>query len=61
MATVFNGLGTLLCKDNMVERDSRERLPSPNELKRKIILKGSFKDVKLEQYEVCSYVHLLIP
>ena len=36
-------MGDVLCKDNLVEIEGRERLPSPTELQGKIILKGSFK------------------
>eukprot|EP00731_Ephydatia_muelleri_P028731 Em0020g375a len=36
-------MGDVLCKENIVETEGRERLPSPTELQGKIILKGTFK------------------
>eukprot|EP00731_Ephydatia_muelleri_P028387 Em0020g31a len=36
-------MGDVLCKENLVEAERRERLPTPTELKNKIILKGTFK------------------
>jgi len=41
MATIFQEVfGSRLVKKNMVEEQNLQRLPSPNELKKKIILKG---------------------
>ena len=36
-------MGDVLCIENLVETEDRERLPSPIELQGKIILKGTFK------------------
>eukprot|EP00731_Ephydatia_muelleri_P028757 Em0020g401a len=36
-------MGDVLCTENLVETEGRERLPSPTELQGKIILKGTFK------------------
>ena len=36
-------MGDVLPKENLCEKENRERLPSPQELQGKIILKGSFK------------------
>ena len=36
-------MGDVLPKENVCEKENRERLPSPQELQGKIILKGSFK------------------
>ena len=44
MAKVFRAVfKDLLPKENLVEQEGRARLPSPEELKGKIILKGSNK------------------
>lgn len=41
MATIFQEVfGSKLVQENLVEQNKLNRLPSPNELKRKIILKG---------------------
>jgi len=41
MATIFQEVfGSRLVKKNMVEEQNLKWLPSPNELKKKIILKG---------------------
>ena len=36
-------MGDILPSENLVETEGRERLPSPQELQGKIILKGTFK------------------
>ena len=47
MAKIFLAvMGDVLARDNLVELEGRERLPSPQELQGKIILKGSFKEEK---------------
>ena len=38
-------MGEFLPKENLCEKEGRERLPSPHDLQGKIILKGSFKAV----------------
>jgi len=44
MAKIFHAvMGDVLVLENLVELEGRERLPSPQELQGKIILKGSFK------------------
>ena len=40
-------MGEFLPKENLCEKEGRERLPSPHDLQGKIILKGSFKAVSL--------------
>ena len=47
MAKIFLAvMGDVLPPENLVELEGRERLPSPQELQGKIILKGSFKEEK---------------
>jgi len=47
MAKIFLAvMGDVLALENLVELEGRERLPSPQELQGKIILKGSFKEEK---------------
>ncbi len=44
MAKIFRAImGDLLPSENLVESEVRERLPSPQDLQGKILLKGSFK------------------
>lgn len=44
MAKIFQAvMGDVLPKENLCEKEDRIRLPSPQELQGKIILKGSFK------------------
>ena len=44
MAKIFRAIfDEMLPKEDLVELEGRERLPSPQELQGKIILKGSFK------------------
>ena len=44
MATAFKDIfKDMLPEEDLVELEGRERLPSPQELQGKIILKGSFK------------------
>ena len=44
MAKIFNAIfDDMLPKEDLVELEGRERLPSPQELQGKIILKGSYK------------------
>ncbi len=44
MAKIFRAImGDLLPSENLVESEARERLPSPQDLQGKILLKGSFK------------------
>ena len=44
MAKIFLAvMGDMLPLENLVEVEGRERLPSPQELQGKILLKGSFK------------------
>ena len=50
MARIFQVvMGEMLATDNLVEADGRERLPSPQELQGKIILKGSFKEQQVRR------------
>jgi len=45
MAQIFNVVfGDNLAKENLVEIDDLDRLPSPHKLQGKIILKGTIKD-----------------
>jgi len=45
MAQIFDeAFGDNLAKENLVEIDNLDRLPSPEKLKEKIILKGTIKD-----------------
>ena len=51
MAKIFHAvMGDVLVLENLVELEGRERLPSPQELQGKIILKGSFK----QEVGVCA-------
>ena len=44
MAQIFNDVfGDSLAKENLVELEELNRLPSPHDLQRKIILKGTIK------------------
>jgi hypothetical protein len=44
MAKIFRAIfDEMLPKEDLVELEGRERLPSPQELQGKIILKGSYK------------------
>ena len=44
MAKIFRAIfDEMLPEENLVELEGRERLPSPQELQGKIILKGSYK------------------
>ena len=44
MAKIFRAIfDEMLPKEDLVELEERERLPSPQELHGKIILKGSYK------------------
>ena len=44
MANIFRAIfDTMLPQEDLVELEGRERLPSPQELQGKIILKGSYK------------------
>ncbi|XP_064406324.1 1-phosphatidylinositol 4,5-bisphosphate phosphodiesterase delta-1-like [Halichondria panicea] len=49
MAKIFRAImGDLLPSENLVESEARERLPSPQDLQGKILLKGSFKAGELK-------------
>ena len=64
MARIFKALmRDALVTENLVELEGRERLPSPEELQGKIILKGSFKgNVRIGSFvispEMGSLVHV---
>lgn len=62
MAKIFQAvMGDLLPKENLCEKQCRTRLPSPQELQGKIILKGSFKHSKQAVSYVTSYELSLTP
>ena len=51
-------MGDVLCKDNLVEIEGRERLPSPTELQGKIILKGTSKRKEVNMHTIHrAFVH----
>ena len=65
MAKIFHAvMGEFLPKENLCEKEGRERLPSPHELQGKIILKGSFKAVspcvRVCGWEVVSGVKIIM-
>ena len=56
MAKIFlDVMGDVLTLENLVELEGRERLPSPQELQGKIILKGSFKKEKTHTHVIIFY------
>ena len=45
MALIFRAVfGDMLPQEDLIELEERDRLPSPEELRRKIILKSSVKE-----------------
>ena len=53
MAKIFRAIfDEMLPKEDLVELEGRERLPSPEELREKIILKSPVKE---ERVSLCSY------
>ncbi|XP_065898551.1 1-phosphatidylinositol 4,5-bisphosphate phosphodiesterase delta-4-like isoform X2 [Dysidea avara] len=56
MAQIFNDVfGDSLAKENLVELEELNRLPSPHDLQRKIILKGTIKHSNNRSSKLISY------
>ena len=54
MAKIFRAIfDEMLPKEDLVELEGRERLPSPEELREKIILKSPIKEERVSFF--CSY------
>ena len=59
MAKIFRAIfDEILPEEDLVELEGRERLPSPQELQGKIILKGSYEVIK-SIYDQSAQVHML--
>ncbi len=57
MAKIFRAIfDEMLPKEDLVELEGRERLPSPEELREKIILKSPVKEEDVSLYIICNCI-----
>ena len=60
MAKIFRAIfDEMLPKEDLVELEGRERLPSPEELREKIILKSPVKEERVSFFVAIPYSPLL--
>ena len=60
MAKIFRAIfDEMLPKEDLVELEGRERLPSPEELRNKIILKSPIKEGEVSLYCICGHFSII--